>query len=248
MASLPLKFVNCYRDRHGKVRHYFRRRGFKPGLPGSAEFMAAYQAALGGATTPPIEIGAGRIKPGSVAAAVTAYLGSIDFGNLAHATQRDRRRILERFRNDYGGESFAALTRNIVERVLAKQAAAPHAAKNFLKALRAVVAVALQVGLCEGDPTTGIRVKVRATPHGFRTWTEEEIAQFEASHPIGSRGHLAFALLLYTGQRRGDVIRMGRQHVKGGFMTVRQDKTGTVVAIPIHPALQVILAAGSVGL
>jgi integrase len=35
---------------------------------------------------------------------------------------------------------------------------------------------------------------------------------------------------------------MGRQHVKSGFVTVRQGKTGATVAIPIHPALQAILA------
>jgi hypothetical protein len=87
LANLPLKFVHRYRDRHDRFRHYFRRTGFKsvrlPGLPGSPEFMAACQAALAGATAPRIEIGAGRTKPGSVAAAVAAYLGSIDFGNLA---------------------------------------------------------------------------------------------------------------------------------------------------------------------
>jgi hypothetical protein len=53
MSSLPhlkLKYIHRFRDRHGKTRHYFRRPGFKgtalPGLPGSAEFMEAYQAAL----------------------------------------------------------------------------------------------------------------------------------------------------------------------------------------------------------
>jgi hypothetical protein len=58
--------------------------------------MAAYQAAIAGETAPRIEIGStSRSKPGSVAAAVAAYFGSIDFGALAYATQRDRRRILK---------------------------------------------------------------------------------------------------------------------------------------------------------
>jgi integrase len=251
LANLPLKFVHRYRDRHGRFRHYFRRTGFKsirlPGLPGSPEFMAAYQTALAGATAPRIEIGVGRTKPGSVAAAVAAYLGSIDFRGLAYATQRDRRRILERFRDDFGSNSFATLTRNIVERMLATKAATPHAAKSFLKTLRGMVAVALRVGLCESDPTVGIRVKVRATTQGFRSWTEDEIARFEAAHPIGTRARLAFALLLYTGQRRGEVITMGRQHVKGGILTVRQGKTGAVVFLPILPELQAILAASEAG-
>jgi len=50
------------------------------------------------------------------------------------------------------------------------------------------------------------------------------------------------ALLLYTGQRRGDVIRMGYQHIRDGFLHVRQEKTGTELAIPVHPALAAIIA------
>jgi integrase len=246
LANLCLPYINSFRDRHGKTRHYFRRPGFKsvalPGLPGSAEFMEAYQTALAGSTAPRLEIGASHSRPGSVAAAVALYLGSMDFGGLARETQRDRCAILERFREAYGERPFKGLERKHVEAMLGAKAAAPYAAKSFLKALRAVVAVALRAGLCEADPTAGIRVKVRATA-GFQTWTEDDIAQFEAAYPIGSRARLAFGLLLYTGQRRGDVIRMGRQHVRDGLLTVRQAKTGAAVTIPLHPRLQTILEA-----
>jgi integrase len=84
---------------------------------------------------------------------------------------------------------------------------------------------------------------VKAKPYGFRTWTEDHISQFEAFYPTDSRARLAFALLLYTGQRRGDVVRMGRQHIRDGFIEVRQAKTGATVEIPIHPELQAILDA-----
>jgi hypothetical protein len=72
MARIKLKHVNSFSDRYGKVRHYFRKRGCKdvtlPGLPGSAEFMAAYAAALNNAA--PIVIGAKRVTAGTVAATV----------------------------------------------------------------------------------------------------------------------------------------------------------------------------------
>ena len=62
MTKLPLRYVNEYRDVRGKVRRYFRRLGYKriplPGLPGSDEFMSAYQAALD--QSEPLEIGANR--------------------------------------------------------------------------------------------------------------------------------------------------------------------------------------------
>jgi integrase len=205
--------------------------------------MAAYQAALAGHSAPRLEIGAARTKPGTVAAAVALYFASIAFGNLAPCTKRTQQYILERFRECHGEKSFTGLERKHVEAMLAEKIATPHAARSFLTALRAVLGVAIAAGLRDDDPTLGIRnVKVRATG-GFRTWTEEEIAQFEAAHPVSSRARLAFALLLYTAQRRGDVIRMGRQHVRDGFIHVRQQKTGTVLQIPLHADLQEILAA-----
>src|SRR5262249_28046422 len=45
-----------------------------------------------------------------------------------------------------------------------------------------------------------------------------------------------------TGQRRGDVIRMGRQHVRGDVLRVTQRKTGATLALPIHPELAAVLA------
>jgi len=105
-----------------------------------------------------------------------------------------------------------------------------------------MIAVAMTAGLRHDDPTLGIRVKLRASI-GYKTWPEDAIAQFEARHPIGSKARLAFGLLLYTAQRRGDVIRMGRQHIKDGFIRVAQQKTGAVLEIPIVQELREILAA-----
>lgn len=51
---------------------------------------------------------------------------------------------------------------------------------------------------------------------GFRTWNKDDILAFETRHPIGTRERLALALLLCTAQRRGDVVRMGRQHIRNG--------------------------------
>ena len=97
--KLP-KYVQAWVDRDGRARCYFRRRGYPlvqlRGLPWSPSFMAAYEAAL---TGPRTAIGAGRIKPGSVAAVVAEYFDSQQFfGSKSAGTQRMRRGILERFR------------------------------------------------------------------------------------------------------------------------------------------------------
>jgi hypothetical protein len=56
MAPKPLPFIHSFRNRHGTLVHYFRKRGCKivrlRGLPGSPELMRAYEAALVREITP----------------------------------------------------------------------------------------------------------------------------------------------------------------------------------------------------
>jgi len=148
-------------------------------------------------------------------------------------------------RGDVFSSAFASSTATKAfpawaERLLATKTAS--AGLNFLVALRALMRHAVLVGLRADDPTAGVRApKFRSA--GFYTWTEDDIAAFEAKHPVGSRARLALVLLLYTAQRRADVIRMGRQHVRDGLIQVRQSKTGTTLGIPLHPELQKVLKA-----
>ena len=234
-----LRYLHAFVDRNGHARHYFRRNGKRiplPGLPGSSEFMAAYQAALDGATT--AQIGAKRTKPGSVNAALVAYYGSLEFRSLAPGTQSARRAILERFRARHGEKSIGGLHAQFLPAMLGKMQ--PHPAHNWLKALRALAQFCVAQGIVTADPTQGVKLP-RVKSDGHHTWTEAEIAQFEAAHPIGSKARLALALLLYTGQRGGDVTRMGRQHISNSMISLRQQKTKTALRIPIHPALQAVL-------
>jgi integrase len=245
MTRIKLDYVHEYRDRHGKLRRYFRRPGFKrialPGVPGSDEFMTAYQLTLAG-QPPRIEIGAGRTKPGTVNAAIVGYYSSVAFRSLAVGTQKLQRSILERFRTEHGDKRIALLPRDFIIRTLGRRS--PSVARNWLKTLRALLQFAIAEGFRADDPTQGVRPP-RIKTDGIHTWTEIEIEQYEARHPIGTRARLALALLLYTAQRRGDVVVMGRQHVRNGMIAVRQQKTGAILQIPIHPKLREALAATS---
>jgi integrase len=240
MSKIRLRYIQAWVDQDGRVHHYFRRAGFSrirlPGLPGSTEFMAAYQQAL---TSAPEPVGASRSKAGSVAAAIGSYYGCPEFKALAASSQAVRRAVLERFRREHGDKLLRAMPTKFLRALL--EAMEPTTAKNWLAAIRALTAYAIKVDLIETDPTLGIRLR-RMTGDGFHTWTEEQLAQFEAAHPIGSRERLAFALGLFTAQRRGDVVKMGRQHIRNGLLHVTQEKTGKALAIPIHPDLQAILA------
>src|SRR5262249_50642977 len=138
MTRLRLRYVQAWVDGESRPHHYFRRRGFKrvplPGLPGSAEFMAAYQAAL---EQKPAPIGIKRSVPGTVAAAVAAYLDStLHFGWRASSTQTMQRTILQRFRDQHGDKPIALLPPKFITAVLATKK--PHAARNWFKAIRAL--------------------------------------------------------------------------------------------------------------
>jgi hypothetical protein len=187
-----------------------------PGLPGSAEFNRAYEGALATVTvTAPI--GAKRTKPGSVSAAIVGYYTSLEFRSLAAVTQKRRRAILERFRADPGDKPIALLPQKFIATVLGKMT--PHGARNWFKAIRGLMQFAVTQELCPADPTQGLKLP-RVKSDGIHTWTDAEIAQYEAHHPIGTTARLA--LPLYTGQRRGDVIRMGPQHVRDGVPCVNR--------------------------
>ena len=239
--KLP-KYVQAWVDRDGRARCYFRRRGYPlvqlRGVPWSPSFMAAYEAAL---TGPRTAIGAGRIKPGSVSAVVAEYLDSQQFfASKSAGTQRMRRGILERFRAAYGDRPFALLPAEWIEALL--DAKPPHAARSWLVTLRSLCQFAVKRGWLRADSTRDIKRRA-IKGDGFHTWTDDEIAQFEAHHPIGSKPRLALALLFYTAQRRSDVVKMGRQHIRDGVLTVKQQKTGVALAIPVHPELRAVLDA-----
>ncbi|MGA8697893.1 MAG: tyrosine-type recombinase/integrase, partial [Xanthobacteraceae bacterium] len=52
---------------------------------------------------------------------------------------------------------------------------------------------------------------------------------------------------LFTGLRRGDAVRLGRQHVRDGVASIKAEKTDTWVTLPILSELAEVLSAGPCG-
>src|SRR5205823_13317410 len=162
----------------------------------------AYTLALAGITAPRTEIGSDRLQPGSIAKIVAGYFASAAFSQLAPETKRTRRNILERFREQHGGKQVELLRREHIVAMIAAKAATPSASRNLLNTLRVLMQYAIEIGIRTDDPTIGVKhAKIRSS--GYRTWSDEDIAKFEAAHQPGTRARLALALLLYTMQRRG---------------------------------------------
>jgi integrase len=245
MATIKLPFINSYPDRHGKTRYYFRRRGFRrvslPGQVGSPEFMAAYQDAA----AEKIEVGKSRSAPGTIPVVLSAYYQSMAFTNLAPGTQKVRRGILEGFRAEHGTKRVFKLNRDHIEIIVADRVKNRGAGSghNFLVAISSLLSYAVESRIIKENPAKGVAKVKQDKAGGTYCWSEEDVARFEAHYPIGTRERLALGLLIYTVQRRSDVIRLGPQYIRDGKIRVRQKKTGTVLTIPIHSALQKILDA-----
>jgi integrase len=241
--SLP-QYCSWNYDRHGGKRVRFRHSGldtYIPGIPWTEDFMRAYGAAMHGAKDIRDNIGASRTMPGSMNAVIVRYYRSAGFAGLRDSTKAVRRGIIERFRVKYGDCLVKTLKPRHVKDIMAKMSATPEAANNLLKVLRQLLNEAIDMELIVANPALSVQ-KYKSRGDGIHTWTDEEIAQFEARHPIGTKARLAMALLLYTGQRKGDVVNLGWQHISGDLMAVRQQKTDTPLKIPVHPDLKIVLA------
>ena len=235
MTTIRLLYIQQYRDRHGKVRRYFRRPGFKrvalPGAPGSPQFMAAYKAALS-AERPPI---GRKHKEGTIGDLVMGFYRSAYFENLKPRSQRVYRLVFDRFARQDGHRLVRDMPRRVAMSIIEEIGATrPGMANLTLKAMRRLFAYAIKKELREDNPFVGIESYRLGTHH---TWTDDEIAAYEAVWPVGTRERLAFDLLLYTGQRVGDVAAMRRSDLQNGAIRVRPEKTGDELVIPLHPNL-----------
>jgi integrase len=213
-----------------------------PGLPGSAEFMEAYKAALDDSPETKIEIGASRSVPGTVNAAIVALYKHHAFTKNKPITKQTDRNILEALRVKHGDKRIGLLEKRHVEAMIAEKAGKPSAQRNLLRVLRLLLDVAVNQRLRRDNPALGIKLGSIKTS-GFHSWAEDELRRYEAFHPVGTKARLALALMLYTAQRRSDVVALGPSSLRGGRLHFTQSKTGAEMDIPVAPPLAEVIAA-----
>ena len=264
---IRLKNVCREIDRHKKVRYYYRA-GKGPrialtGEPGSAEFKASYDAACAGILLPASSALPQPLKlavPRTLRWLCQNYFAAPEFTGLDASTQRVRRQLIEHCLTEPtepgAATTFAdfpldRLTPKAIRVLRDRKAAFPEAANGRLKAIRQV----LKYGVDTDELPNNIAREVPSLggkPGGFHDWTIDAVEQFEAKHPIGSKARLAFALLLYTAQRRSDIVRFGQQHVRDGWLHFTQQKGRTknpvTLSIPMMKPLREIIAATTIGL
>lgn len=240
-----IKYVTQEIDRHGKHRIYFRagkgKRTALRGPIGSPEFWQDYQAA----GKKPLETNSGRND--RISWICNQYFGSVEFKQLAPITKKTRRNVLNRFCVKHGDKRYANLEPRHLRKVRLAMKDTPDAWNDLRKVLIQVYRFAINEDLVESNPARKVEKLKPKNKDGFHAWTLEEVEEFELKHPIGTKARLAMAVLLYTGQRRGDVVRLGRQHEKEEWLVFDQEKTGKRMEIPIVEELQEIINSSPTG-
>jgi integrase len=274
-VDLPYLFSDV--DRHGNWRLFVRRNGRKIRMrhdPGTDAFAKAYAEALAELERPPSlkPPQPGRPTPGTLGALALAYFASGKFRRLDPVTQRRKRAIIEaclvepRKQTPGGAPEGPELFRDCplekfssthVRVLRDRKAELVGAANQRRKALSAMFGWAQEDGWTYGadhkiivNPVRDVK-KIRYATDGWYTWTVDDVGQYMRRHRIGTKAGLALSLLLFTGVRRSDVVKLGRQHIRNGWLSFVATKTRKVraapVEIPVLPILSEAIAAGPTG-
>ena len=245
-------------DRHGNMRLYVRRNGRRIRLRvarNAGNFIDAYRAALETLSElrPPSPTPVKKISPrGSLGWLASLYFGSDEFKALASSPTR-RAVIEECLRETIRGDSndlmadcpLSFVTPAKIKRLRDLKKGLPGAGNNRRKYLSAMFGWAVEAGHMTTNPARDVR-RIKYATDGFHTWTVAEVAQFIERHPSGTKPYLALCLLLFTGMRGGDMVKLGRQHtwrgllrfVPGKTMHVRLDVSEKPILSPLAQAIE----------
>src|SRR5262249_53082786 len=157
-----------------------------------------------------------------LASVVASYIRSADFVNLSPSSQESYRLALKPIVAAHGHRLVRELPKIAARHIIEEIGATRPAMANLTRAvLSEGMTYAMETGERTDNPFAAMRSYRLGTYH---TWTDVELEQFERYWPLGTRERLAFALLLYTGQRGGDVVKMLRSDIVNGRIRFAQDK------------------------
>lgn len=242
-------YLHRYVTRHGKVTWYVRLPGCKRvriraeyGTPG---FDEAYRCAANGEEMPTKP----RAATGSLQWLWERYRETDAWKHLSRATRRQRENIMVHVLKSIGVDPADSLTKKEIAASRDRRSGTPSQARNFLDCMRGLYGWAVEAEHVTTNPAIGVKNPAKASGEGFPVWTEEEVDQYHERWPLGTRQRVWIDVLLYTGLRRGDAVKLGWQHVRNGVATIRTEKSqrDIAVTIPILPALSATLLVGPCG-
>lgn len=248
IADMPkprYQYVQREVSRHGTVSWYFRIRDGKrhrlPGEYGSAEFIAAWKSYMAGGEAEVQVVGKHTLQW-----LVEKYQTSTAWKSLKPSTQRMRLNILKNVCKTGGKVLVPKIDRKVIAAGRDRRADTPAAASNFMKVMNYLFEWAVDAGYAKSNPVTSVkRPKLKSTGH--KPWTEEDVIAFYQKHGPGTQARLALEMILFTGLRRGDVWKIGPQHIRNDVLEIRAEKNDALLHIPLHPILKESLGRVTTG-
>ncbi|MET3559886.1 integrase [Bartonella japonica] len=242
------------RTRHGKIIWYVRidhgQRIRVRGTYGTQEFVDDYKRAISELQgLIPHKSKPSKLVEGSFAWLLKQYFNSIDWFSLAKTTQRQKELILMKICDSVGNIPYQAIEKKHIIAGVERRKETPASARNFLKALNSLFKWAIEQGLLEDNPALGIKRPPLKNKEGFPAWTEEDIEKYYKQWTHGTHERVWIDVLLYTGLRRGDAIRIGWKDIKDDIIHLKTEKSKfqTDVFLPILPELAKTLKIGPIG-
>lgn len=257
------EYVSRFKDRHGKERLRFRRKGYPSQYftapLGTEAFREEYHRFNSAdAIAEAVENArALRSIPGSIGDLLRRYVAVPERLGPSAVTQTKVRNILERFAEDRENRPVKGIRFEHIDAIIAKarvktidakgrKVGGIEAARKLRKELRRFFGFARKLGWISVNPVDDsqpVKVSPNERSTGFYTWTEEDIAQYRQRWALGTKQRLAMELMLWTDQRKVDAIHLGRQHIRNGKFVIRQSKTGKLLTLPAAPPLAAAIEA-----
>lgn len=272
---LDFPYLKSDPDRHGNDRLYVRRHDRKIRLrtpPGTAAFIAEYDMALkalekahserSGEPQQRAPRGPKAPEPFSFGWLIAEYKASDEFKALDEKSRSAKASILDlcaleprrpdtpkdimrdcplrEFTSEHG-----RMLRDRVKHL-------PGAAANRRKHVSAMFGWAVEKAhtRVKSNPMRDVK-PLKTVTTGYYAWNMDDLAKFEQRHPVGTKARLAMALLLFLGPRRQDMVRFGKQMVRGGvigFTPLKTRKMRPELSYkPVIPILADIIAASPCG-
>ncbi len=216
----------------GSVSEYFylRSNGARVPHPDDPDFERAKREA---------EASDARSRGGGIKSVIDAYCRSPEFMALAQRSKENKERAFFWIEQILKESELTAVKRKHVYdlRDIVAQQSGRGTATIVVSALSALYSWAINRGRAEHNPAQRIdKLALGSIP----TWTEDNLAVALENLPEHLRR--AVYLAAHTGQRRSDLIAMTWAHFDGRTIRLRQQKTGTFVAVPLMRDAQAELA------
>ncbi|WP_312939565.1 tyrosine-type recombinase/integrase [Agrobacterium pusense] len=173
-------------------------------------------------------------SPSDLSSLITLYRGSSDFRRTKPVTRQEYDRYLDKIRMEFGRLSLEELqqpsTRGRFKEWRDGMADKPRSADFAWMVLVRLLSFAKDRGIISVHIAERGGRLYRSTRRD-RTWSEADVAAFEAVAPPHMR--LAIQLALWTGQRKGDLLRLSWSDFDGSNLRFSQSKTSARVFVPM---------------